>query len=64
MGMSNKDPFSENIFEYFIGYKDAENIRSLSIFLPKKSAIEEISVKLNVCVFDKTKKRLEKYYKI
>ena len=30
--------FGKKGFKYFIGYKDAEKIRTLSIFLPKMSA--------------------------
>ena len=35
---SNKVSFGKKGFKYFIGYKDAQKIRPLSIFLPKMSA--------------------------
>ena len=35
---SNKVSFGKKGFKYFIGYKDAQKIKPLSIFLPKMSA--------------------------
>ena len=35
---SNKVSFGKKGFKYFIGYKDAQKIRPISIFLPKMSA--------------------------
>ena len=37
MVVSNKVSFGKMDFEYFIGCKNAENIRPLSIFFPKMS---------------------------
>ena len=36
--VSNKVPFGEKGFKYFIDYKDAKKFRPLYIFLPKMSA--------------------------
>ena len=36
--VSNKVSVGEKGFKYFIGYKDAKNIRPFCIFLPKMSA--------------------------
>ena len=36
--LSNKISFGKKDFQYFIGYKDAKNIRPLCIFLPKMRA--------------------------
>ena len=36
--VSNKVYFSKKVFKYLIGYKDANNIWPLCIFLPKMSA--------------------------
>ena len=44
---SNKVPFGQKRFNYFIGYKDAKKVRPLCIFLPKTSACRRY--------FDKTK---------
>ena len=35
--VSNKISFDKKDFKYFIGYKDAKEIRPLCIFLPKMS---------------------------
>ena len=37
--VSNKVSLGQNGFKYFIGYKDAKKIRSLSIFLSKNECI-------------------------
>ena len=36
-----------------VGYEDGKKVRSLCIMLPKMSHIEEIFVKLNICLFSK-----------
>ena len=36
--MSNKVPFGKKGFKYFIGYKDAKEIKRLFVFLPKMTA--------------------------
>ena len=50
--VSNKTCFGKNNFKYFIDYKNAKKIKSLSIFLLEiNEYIEEILIKLNVCIF-------------
>ena len=48
--VSNKVPFNKRDFKYFIGYKDAKKIRPLCIFLQISVHIEEVLIKLNVCI--------------
>ena len=38
MVVPNQVSFGKKEFKYFIGYKDAENIKPLCIFLPKMTA--------------------------
>ena len=49
--VSNKVPFGKEDFKYFTGYKDAEKIRPLYILCPEWVYVEEILIKLNVCIF-------------
>ena len=49
--VSNKVCFSKKVFKYFIGYKDAKEIRPFCILLPKMSAYRRYLVRLNICLF-------------
>ena len=49
--VSNKVPFGKEDFKYFTGYKDVEKIRPLYILCPEWVYVEEILIKLNVCIF-------------
>ena len=51
MVVSKKVFLGKKGFKYFIGYKDAKEIRPLCIFLSKMSAYEKSSMKLNICLF-------------
>ena len=47
----NKISLGKNDFKYFIGYKNAKNLDLYSHFFQKGVHIEEILIKLNVCIF-------------
>ena len=47
----NKISLGKNEFKYFIGYKNAKNLDLYSHFFQKGVHIEEILIKLNVCIF-------------
>ena len=47
--VSNEVPFGKKGFKYFLGYKDAKNIKPLCVFQPKMTAYRK--------VFDETKYR-------
>ena len=63
--VSNKISFGKKDFKYFIGYKDANKIRPLCIFLPKMSAYRRYFDKTKCMPFlIKDEKFLEKYNEI
>ena len=58
--VSNKVFFGKNDFKYFIGYKYAKKIDLYAYFFHKLVLIEEILMRLNVCLFDKRWKIVRK----
>ena len=63
--VSNKLPFSKQDFKYFIGYKDAKNIRPLCIFSSKVSIYRrEFDKTKSMCFLLKDKNFLEKRIEI
>ena len=65
MVVSNRVSFAKNEFRYFIGYKDAENVRPLCILLTKMSAYRKGFNKTKyISFFIKDDELLEKYNEI
>ena len=58
--VSNKVTFCKKDFKYFIGYKYAKKLDLYAYSLKKWVHIEEILIKLNVCLFFKKKLLKEK----
>ena len=49
--VSSKLPFHKLDFKYFIGYKDFEKIRPLTMFLPQMIICKKILMKIDVLIF-------------
>ena len=49
--MSDKFPFGEQDFKYFIRCKDSEEIRPLCIFCPQMIYIKDILMKIYIFIF-------------
>ena len=64
MVVPNQVPFGKKEFKYFIGYKDAENIKPLCIFLPKMTTCRKDFDETKYISFLIKHELLEKYNKI
>ena len=65
MVVPNQVSFGKKEFKYFIGYKDAENIKPLCIFLPKMTAYrKDFDETKHIYFLIKHDELLEKYNKI
>ena len=65
MVVPNQVSFGKKEFKYFIGYKDAENIKPLCIFLPKMTAYrKDFDETKHIYFLIKNDELLEKYNKI
>ena len=60
----NRISFGKNEFKYFIGYKDSKKLDLYVYFSQKWMQIEKTLMKLNMHLFDKGNKLLEKYNEI
>ena len=65
MVVPNQVSFGKKEFKYFIGYKDAENIKPLCIFLPKMTTCrKDFDETKYISFLIKHDELLEKYNKI
>ena len=49
--VSNKVPFSEKGFKYFLGNKDTKNINPLCVFLPQMTAYRKDFDEINIYIY-------------